>query len=264
MKIKLNLFSLLIILCYSFNLYSYQVKDKYLNVIFTQLDFCLSEDIKYQIKYTSEAEFVKDGLSSNRIKINLDTFNNSIHCFYHVDTLIHTDTNFINYFGNLLEDFDNYILEIINKEYHRYLNGLSVNFEKDIDSLRELVLKYDSTVIAWKTNDTIDGFYIPFDLQDSYLHMRDLFIQTDIDNFKNKKDEDYAVGSEHIGMGLRIRNAWKLGGSRLNEYFSKKDIHDHDIISEIILRAWYRKLNNKPLDLEKLIKEYQEYQKRND
>ena len=248
----------------TFSLLGNSIDESINHDIIQWLDACLNNKVKNCIKSSNIIEFSRYTRFNENNTLSWDELRETDNCFNRIDTLIHTDTIYTNYFGNMLDIFDVDILEILNKEYHQHLNGVPFNFERDMDSLRKLIRKYDSTTVAWKTADTIKGFYIPVDLQDTYNQIDKLFSITIIENFKNNKSEDNAVGIEHFGMGLSLRNAWKLGHSRLNQFFAKFGVHSADNVSSIIVTAWYRYLNNKPINFDKLIEEYRKYQELTD
>ena len=71
-----------------------------------------------------------------------------------------------------------------------------------------------------------------------------------IDEFKAKSEAD-AVASTHHSVGQWIRNEWGLWtGSQLKDYFSDQGIKHPDEMSGIIIRAFHRHLNGKPLNVE--------------
>ncbi|QIE58637.1 hypothetical protein G5B37_03395 [Rasiella rasia] len=112
--------------------------------------------------------------------------------------------------------------------------------------------------------DSINGKYIPTDLNDAIKHL-DLKLA---DEFKSKiklmTEEQFTVEG-HIGIGLRvIRNGWELWGkSRLSNYFENLGIDHPDTMSGIILTSYYRQLIGEPIDLESQIKEYQNRLRKN-
>jgi len=89
-----------------------------------------------------------------------------------------------------------------------------------------------------------------------------------INYFENKwtnqeKDEFIkdSLKNVHFSVGMWIRNNW-IHGQRdtlLVRYFNKIGIFHPDDMSSIILTSLYRKLTNKPIDLNKQIEFYKEY-----
>jgi len=64
----------------------------------------------------------------------------------------------------------------------------------------------------------------------------------------------------HSNVGRRIRNEWKLWeGGPLKDWFISKGIDHPDDMSGIMLNSYWRYKNQKPLELDKQIKYYQDY-----
>ena len=78
--------------------------------------------------------------------------------------------------------------------------------------------------------------------------------------FKNK-EESNAVTGLHFGLGMNIRNNWGLWDRKgyLYEYFENMEIYHPDDISSVILTSYHRMLNDKPIEINKQAKHYQEY-----
>ncbi|WP_303923383.1 DUF6794 domain-containing protein [Draconibacterium sediminis] len=101
-----------------------------------------------------------------------------------------------------------------------------------------------------------DGVYIPKDLDDCFNQL-DKFWNDSIKTEVSNMSEDEFIGSSHFGIGLWIRNNWRLwGGSRLSKYFNELGITHPDNMSGIVLTAYYRKLKNQDIELRKLIDYY--------
>lgn len=108
----------------------------------------------------------------------------------------------------------------------------------------------------------IEGNYIPKDLNECLDQLNLLFNKKDKEEIKAKTEKDFTASS-HFGPGLWIRNNWGLWkGSRLYYFFKSKGIFHPDDMSGIILTSYYRKLNGIKIDLDKQIKHYQEYWKK--
>jgi len=72
-----------------------------------------------------------------------------------------------------------------------------------------------------------------------------------------KKNEDDAISSAHFGLGMWIRNNFKLWEekSELKNWFIDNYFIDHpDDISSIILLYYYQKKNEHKIDLSKQLK----------
>ena len=264
MKIDNQILKILFVLVLTCKAYSQDINNTKLE-IFNFLDNCLKEHIKDSINKTDENEFSRYTLSAKNINLTVDDFKKYCHCFYYIDTLIHKNNGqFIDLFKDYPTDFNIDIMEIFFKSYYRYLKKLPDNFELYLDSLRKLKLWSDSIDVAWAVADTINGYYIPKDIEDTYKQIYIIFDSSRIAEFINISGEEKAISIEHFGLGLNLRSTWKLGASRLNMYFTKNyGIHNHDLISSFILTYWYRRLKNIPLKLNEIILKYQGYQKLN-
>jgi hypothetical protein len=70
-----------------------------------------------------------------------------------------------------------------------------------------------------------------------------------------------SLKNAHFSVGMWIRNDWIHGqrDTSLVQYFNKIGIFHPDDMSSIILTSLYRKLTNKPIDLDKQIEFYKKY-----
>ncbi len=91
--------------------------------------------------------------------------------------------------------------------------------------------------------DSINGFYIPTNLGDCMLTLDKLLNPKDIDVMRNLgKPEDMI--QYHHGLGMYLRNNWGLwGGSKLRQYFLRRNITHPDSMSGIILRYYHDWIN---------------------
>jgi hypothetical protein len=109
--------------------------------------------------------------------------------------------------------------------------------------------------------DTIDGGYIPKNLEDCFLEIDKMLNDSLKTEFKKISEDDF-TGKTHFGLGIWMRNNWSLwGSSRLSRYFNEKEIYHPDDMSGIILTSYHRKLTNKNIDLENQINYYKTYWK---
>lgn len=107
--------------------------------------------------------------------------------------------------------------------------------------------------------DSIKGVYIPRNLEECFTQI-DKFWDDSTKLMVKSWTEDEFSGKAHFGFGMWMRNNWQLwGGSRLSKYFNDKGIFHPDDMSGIILKSYYRYLNNKEIKLDEQIKFYQEY-----
>lgn len=94
---------------------------------------------------------------------------------------------------------------------------------------------YKKRIVA----DSINGLYIPKNLEECFLELNKLLKPKDIEAIKNLKDRNETILYHH-GFGTWLRNNWGLwGGSRLQQYLIKKGIDHPDSMSATILEYYY-------------------------
>lgn len=127
--------------------------------------------------------------------------------------------------------------------------------------LLQVLLIFYFGIAYSQTNCDYSEDYVPKDLNDALTYLDCKWTEKDKLDFKSKSEND-AVVELHFGTGQAIRNNWGLWGKRKNSlvrYFNKNGIYHPDDISSIILTSFHRKLNNKPLDLDKQVESYKDY-----
>jgi hypothetical protein len=145
--------------------------------------------------------------------------------------------------------------------YKKYL--LKQNFDIDIecnkiklyhDSIaKEKKIRHENNIIA----DSIDGVYIPKNLEDCFPTLDKLL--NNKDKSKMKKAED--ISDFHFGLGRWMRNSWGLwGGSRLQLWFHRQDIINADNMSGVILSAYQEYLKKGFVDTQKILMEIKKEQ----
>nr|MBC8147401.1 hypothetical protein [Bacteroidota bacterium] len=101
--------------------------------------------------------------------------------------------------------------------------------------------------------------YIPKDLTDCITQL-DKIMDEASKIWCRKHSEQYFSYKAHHGLGMWIRNNWKLwGSSRLSKYFNELGIYHPDDMSGIILKSYYRYLNSEEINLDEQIKYYQDF-----
>jgi hypothetical protein len=87
--------------------------------------------------------------------------------------------------------------------------------------------------------ETINGVYIPKDLEDCFIQLDKLLKEYEKNEIKCLPSRtDMAL--YHHGLGMWIRNNWGLwGGSRLQKYFFDRKIKHPDDMSSVILSLYY-------------------------
>jgi len=95
---------------------------------------------------------------------------------------------------------------------------------------------------------------LPKDLNEAIEYFNKTWTAKEKNEFRAKPEAD-AVTDLHFSVGLWIRNNW-IRGDRdklLNDYFHKLGVPSIDDVSSIILTSLHRKLNSKPVDLQKQV-----------
>ncbi|MEM9051351.1 MAG: DUF6794 domain-containing protein [Bacteroidota bacterium] len=102
----------------------------------------------------------------------------------------------------------------------------------------------------------------PKSIEESFEYFDQMFDDTAKYTFQTLP-EDIAASRLHHGFGRWIRNNWGLWGSGdlKTELVDSGFVHPDDM-SSVLLKAYHRRLNKKPLDLKKDALFYQAYRKR--
>ncbi|GGG47429.1 DUF6794 domain-containing protein [Bizionia arctica] len=102
--------------------------------------------------------------------------------------------------------------------------------------------------------DSINGIYIPFDLNDALNELDTALSTEEKEGIKKISINDF-IGKSHLTIGRWMRNNWGLYGhtSRLNKYFENFGITDSEDMTGIILKSFYRRTNNLPIEFENQI-----------
>lgn len=247
MKIVLNILGLLILTlkCYGQNV-SISENGFYIpkNIIECnqQLDKTLRKEAIEKLKQVDE----------NRL--------NRVNGFFIIGEWFDTDsTRLAKYFKDYsITDWQERDLLII-LSYHRQLNSkpFDINFETEKINHKRDSLKIQRE-IEYKINinsDSIDGVFIPKDLNSCFFELDKLLSDTIKQDIKNKPTE-IDLAEYHMGLGRWMRNNWGLwGGSRLQLYFINKNVTHPDNMSGIILVGYNKYLNGQTIDADSLIKE---------
>jgi hypothetical protein len=103
----------------------------------------------------------------------------------------------------------------------------------------EKKVAYQKHIVA----DSINGLYIPQNLEECFLELNKILKPKDIEALKNLKDRNETILYHH-GLGTWLRNNWRLwGGSRLQQYLKKKGLIHPDNMSATVLEYYYDWLN---------------------
>lgn len=90
--------------------------------------------------------------------------------------------------------------------------------------------------------DKIDGVYIPKDLDEAIECLDTLLSEEDKQYTSDSLTLESFSTNTHFSIGMWMRNNWGLwGGSRLQRYFTERNVYHPDDMSGIILEAYYKK-----------------------
>jgi hypothetical protein len=113
------------------------------------------------------------------------------------------------------------------------------------------------------SNNTIEmPVRIPIDLEDCFVVLQAIIPTDDLRAFKTRTEKDATINHHH-GFGRWMRNNWGLWTeSTLQKWFIERGVSHADDMSGIILRSFWRFLNNEPIKLDEQIQHYQDYWKK--
>lgn len=101
----------------------------------------------------------------------------------------------------------------------------------------------------------INGFYIPKDHKDALRILDEIIEDPGKARFAFQKEE-YAVKNVFFSFGRWLLVNWGLNrGSRLSANLHEMGLEHPDDMVWFLMITYHRKLNNRPLDIEALIKE---------
>ena len=100
------------------------------------------------------------------------------------------------------------------------------------------------------------GNYVPSDIYDAHTYLEQNLPEKELKRIRDMKSDEEMIVYHH-GLGMGLRNQWGLwGGSRLSRYFHEMGIDQPDDMTGIILTTFWRKLQNRPLDVDQLLVTY--------
>jgi len=104
--------------------------------------------------------------------------------------------------------------------------------------------------------------YIPKNLDETILQLDKEFDDSTKQSIIEMNEMDF-ICDLHFSTGMWIRNNWGLwGGADLTNYFNNLGGHHPDDMSSIILTCYYRHLKHQAYELDKQIRYYQDYLKK--
>jgi len=123
-----------------------------------------------------------------------------------------------------------------------------------------LALQSSAAASQWKPkcDPARSEDYIPANLDDSLVQLYCLLEPETIQKMANGSEDEMV--RYHHGLGTGLRNSWGLWTkSRLYVYFYDLGLRHPDDMSGVILKSFWRRLNDQPLDVEGQILRYQAY-----
>ncbi|MBA5872290.1 MAG: hypothetical protein GDA68_20170 [Nitrospira sp. CR2.1] len=103
--------------------------------------------------------------------------------------------------------------------------------------------------------NTASGYYVPIDLEDCLRELRRVFRPEMVNLIRASAD----INEFHDMYGGLIRERWGLASdSQLSTFFKKLGMNSPEGMSTIILRSFWRQLNQSPLDLLEQIASYED------
>jgi hypothetical protein len=136
-------------------------------------------------------------------------------------------------------------------------------------SLSIIILLLFSISSFGQTYSKRDLKYHPKTFEEALTQLDKMFSDSLKVKIKNMSEDDFA-GYTHFGLGMWIRNEWLydriffrliVTQSPLRKELTAKGLPCNDDMSDFILTSYYRRLNNKPIDMEGQIKKTQDYWK---
>lgn len=107
------------------------------------------------------------------------------------------------------------------------------------------------------TKETIDGNYIPKDLEDAIVQLQKLSDGSSLNKFKDAP-EAIIASKLHFSLGRWIRIHWNLEeGSRYVAYLKSLGLKDIDHMVQFTIVSFHRHLNNRPQDIKNRVTEYE-------
>lgn len=142
-----------------------------------------------------------------------------------------------------------YHSEALLYSFRQYLKNGKINEKEILEKFIQQQKKLNEKDKIKFVTDTINGVYIPKNLEECFVQINSFWDESTKVQLKNWDEKEFA-GKVHLGFGMWMRNNWSLwGGSRLSKYFNDLGIYHPDDMSGIILVSYHRHLNNKELTL---------------
>lgn len=97
----------------------------------------------------------------------------------------------------------------------------------------------------------------PKNLEECFIRLKEVLYLEEIEILRQNLNAPIEL---HHSLGRWIRNNWGLwSDSELKEYFKNLGLSHPDDMSGLILKSFYRHLNNLPLEIEAQVQSYKDY-----
>jgi len=139
------------------------------------------------------------------------------------------------------------------------LSFLLLSFFAFAQESEKSILSSDTTEIRLskefnRNKATINGVYIPVDINDALQRIIDLTPANAIDKFKNAPEEGIDR-KLHFGLGKWMIVNWCFyEGSRLENHIRHLGLSHPDDMADLLIICLHRNLNKRELDIPKLVK----------
>ncbi|MBX3042544.1 MAG: hypothetical protein KIT33_00455 [Candidatus Kapabacteria bacterium] len=255
----------LFLFCFLFNLKLFSIEHdscqlNFINGYYKDMEAVIPIEIINKLKNTDIENLIENQFFSLDISFTESCKMNDLVRKYLGKTLI-KDTC-IKYFDSFLcEEFDGSTLmwrgslnNIIEKGFYYYIQGQVYNYQNDLDSIKKLKIEYDSTHSYVSTADTVNGRFIPKDINECLEDLDSIFS----DDFKiqfMKLAEDELLLKHHFSLGMELRKRYALWGkSRLQRSIENQfGFGNPDRQSNFIILLFHRKIKGLDLELEKTV-----------
>jgi len=172
---------------------------------------------------------------------------------------IKDSSDIIKYFASKHIAFYDHQIQIMLLAFKQYLNHNSLDLEPVFKKYSDIETKWYLEYANRFSLDTIQGVYIPKDINECIVH----FEKRWSDSLKlvvKKKQESKFVSDAHLAVGMWMRNNWWLWkGSRLSNYFNDLGVNHPDDMSSIILTCYHRYLNGKQFNIKAQVDRFKNY-----
>ncbi|WP_397298952.1 DUF6794 domain-containing protein [Nonlabens ulvanivorans] len=130
----------------------------------------------------------------------------------------------------------------------QYFNYYAMSYRNPNDNVaRDEKIAYDKALkqerIRRERLDTINGFFIPRSLEESFLQLDKIMPEKERKILVSLENQPDKYNSDTGGLGIWIRTNWGIiDGSRLQTYFNERNLFDPKKISAIIVAQYIKYL----------------------